>query len=162
MASDRFNNAIQVVLGHEGGYVNDPSDTGGETKWGVSKRSYPNLDVKNLTREQAIVIYKRDWWDRYGYEGLPEGIGGKVFDMAVNMGPKTATIILQNALRELGYKLIVDGIMGRATIAASGTSNKEHLLDKLRLLSVKKYVEIVKDDANKAKFLMGWLTRALA
>uniref|UniRef100_UPI0039E582BF glycosyl hydrolase 108 family protein n=1 Tax=Klebsiella pneumoniae TaxID=573 RepID=UPI0039E582BF len=59
-----FDDLIGRVLGHEGGYVNDPRDPGGETQFGISKRAYPNVDIKGLTRETAISIYKRDFWDR--------------------------------------------------------------------------------------------------
>ena len=48
-----FNNIIEVVLKHEGGYVNDPKDLGGETKYGITKRFYPDVDIKNLTKEKA-------------------------------------------------------------------------------------------------------------
>ena len=52
-----FKLAIPRVITNEGGYVNDPDDPGGETKYGISKRSYPALDIKNLTVEQATAIY---------------------------------------------------------------------------------------------------------
>ena len=60
--SSSFDLAIPIVLENEGGYVNDPADPGGETKYGISKRSYPALDIKNLTVEQATAIYLRDFW----------------------------------------------------------------------------------------------------
>ncbi|WP_425526518.1 glycosyl hydrolase 108 family protein [Xanthomonas oryzae] len=50
------------MLSHEGGYVNDPRDPGGETQWGISKRAYPELNIRALTRDQAIEIYRRDYW----------------------------------------------------------------------------------------------------
>src|SRR5690606_2973445 len=68
--NELFLHAVEVVLEHEGGYVHDPHDPGGETKFGISKRQYPDLDIANLTREQAIEIYRRDWWDKYGYGRL--------------------------------------------------------------------------------------------
>ena len=57
-----FDKAMNFVGLMEGGYVNDPIDKGGETKYGISKRSYPNLDIKNLTKEQAREIYYKDFW----------------------------------------------------------------------------------------------------
>jgi len=59
--SDNFERCIAFVLRHEGGYVNDPRDPGGETKYGISKRAYPGLDIKNLTEEQAKEIYRQDY-----------------------------------------------------------------------------------------------------
>lgn len=87
----KFDKAIKVVLAHEGGYVNDPNDLGGETNFGISKRSYPTVDIKNLTREQAVEIYRGDWWERYRYGDIEDlDVATKVFDLAVNMGPVPA------------------------------------------------------------------------
>ena len=61
---DQFRIFIERLLSHEGGYVNDPRDPGGETQWGISKRSYPSVNIKALTREGAIEIYRRDFWER--------------------------------------------------------------------------------------------------
>jgi lysozyme family protein len=58
-----FNKAFEDVLGLEGGYVNNPHDPGGETKWGISKKRYPKEDIKNLSVERAKALYKRDYWD---------------------------------------------------------------------------------------------------
>src|SRR5690606_21344731 len=117
---ERFLRAVEVVLKHEGGYVHDPRDPGGETKYGISKRSYPELDIARLTREDAIAIYYRDWWQRYGYDRLQnDAIATKLLDMAVNMGPATAHRLLQEALVFLGYDIAVDGIIGLQTIGAA-------------------------------------------
>src|SRR5216684_3047737 len=60
-----FVEAVTAVLLDEGGYGNDPADPGGETNWGIDIRTHPNLDIKNLTRDEAITIYYKDWWQRY-------------------------------------------------------------------------------------------------
>lgn len=93
-----FDEAATRLLGHEGGYVNDPNDPGGETNWGVSKRSYPNEDIQNLTRERALEIYRRDFWDRIHGDELHDGVAFQVFDFAVNSGIETAVRSLQRAL----------------------------------------------------------------
>ena len=67
-----FNEIIEVVLEHEGGYVNDPTDLGGETNFGITKRFYPDVDIKNLTKEGAKEIYKRDYWDKNRIEEVPQ------------------------------------------------------------------------------------------
>ena len=59
-----FNEIIEVVLHHEGGYVNDPKDPGGETNFGIAKRSHPDVDIKNLTKDGAKEIYKEHYWDK--------------------------------------------------------------------------------------------------
>jgi lysozyme family protein len=84
------------LIGHEGGYVNNPSDPGGETNWGISKRQYLNVDIKNLTRDQAKDIYKRDYWDRCG-NILSNAMKFQMFDAAVNHGLPNAIRMLQNA-----------------------------------------------------------------
>ena len=78
-----FDNAFDRVIGHEGGYVNNSKDPGGETKYGISKRAYPTLDIKSLTLADAKAIYKRDYWDRAQCDALPPGVAFDVFDAAV-------------------------------------------------------------------------------
>ena len=81
-----FDEIIEIVLEHEGGYVNDPDDPGGETNFGVSKRAYPNVDIKNLTEDAAKDIYRRDYWDRNHCEDLPDELRHVYFDMCINQG----------------------------------------------------------------------------
>jgi lysozyme family protein len=93
----KFSDVVARTLGHEGGYVNNPKDPGGETKWGISKRAYPNVDIKNLTREQAIALYEMDYWEPMG-KHLTEAINYQVFDAAVNHGRGNAIRFLQRAV----------------------------------------------------------------
>lgn len=93
-----FETAIERVLGHEAGYVNDPNDPGGETKWGISRRSYPHLNIKELTREGAKGIYHRDFWLRLRADKLSDGVAYQLLDFAVNSGIETAIRYLQRAL----------------------------------------------------------------
>ena len=67
---EEFKDGVIQVLNHEGGYVDDPDDNGGETNFGISKRAYPRVDIKNLTRKQAIKIYYQDYWIKTGVEFL--------------------------------------------------------------------------------------------
>ena len=97
-----FERAIARLLGDEGGYVDNPADPGGETKFGITKREYPDLDIEALTRDEAIAIYYRDWWQRYRYSELPGPIAAKTFDLAVNIGPDHAVRCVQRALRACG------------------------------------------------------------
>ena len=113
-----FNEIIEQVLEHEGGYVNDPKDLGGETKYGITKRFYPDIDIKNLTKEQAKQIYKKDYWDKNRVESLPQAMWHIFFDMCVNMGRGTAVKILQRAANSKGKNIGVDGGLGPATIKA--------------------------------------------
>ncbi len=91
-----FDTAFERLLGSEGGYVNHPKDPGGETNWGIAKRSYPDVDIANLTREQAKAIYLRDFWNPLG--DAPDAVKFQVFDFAVNSGIQTAIRKLQAAI----------------------------------------------------------------
>lgn len=93
-----FDMAFDRLMGHEGGYVNNPKDPGGETKWGISRRSYPNLDIRNLTREEAKAIYYRDFWNIIKSDDVSEAVMFQVFDIAVNSGIQTAIRMLQRAV----------------------------------------------------------------
>lgn len=110
-----FDEAFDLLLGHEGGYVNDKRDPGGETKWGISHRSYPALDIKNLTKDEAKAIYRRDYWDKCRIDELPAKLRYTVFDMAVNSGVSAAVKTLQRAVHVKD-----DGILGPVTMAAVG------------------------------------------
>jgi len=93
-----FDRAFDRLLGHEGGYANDPNDPGGETHWGISQRSYPSVDIKHLTREGAKEIYRRDFWERLHADRMTDGVAFQVLDFAVNSGIETATRYLQRAV----------------------------------------------------------------
>lgn len=114
-----FETAVALVLKHEGGYVNDPHDAGGETNWGISKRSYPTLDIRGLTREQASDIYRRDFWEPLYCDAIPYGLAVQVFDHGVNAGRSSAARLLQ---RTLGLK--EDGVFGPVTLAAAKASGR--------------------------------------
>lgn len=95
--SIKFHKAIERILTHEGGYVNDPNDPGGETKWGISRRSYPTVDIARLTRADAIAIYFRDFWKPLGGELFEDGVGFQLLDAAVNSGISNAVRFAQRA-----------------------------------------------------------------
>lgn len=84
--SANFDKAFVIVVGIEGGLVDDPADPGGLTKFGISKRRYPDLDIRNLTVEQAKAIYLRDYWNTHNLDKLEYGKALLVFDCAVNGG----------------------------------------------------------------------------
>jgi lysozyme family protein len=152
-----FNEIIEVVLKHEGGYVNDPKDPGGETNFGISKRAYPDVDMKTLTKEGAKDIYKRDYWDRNHCGDLPDELRHVYFDMCVNMGRGRATKIMQETANTKGADLKVDGGMGPKTIGA--LKNVE--LERVRAYRVKYYVNLIDRKPDLAKFYFGWFRRSL-
>ena len=151
-----FKEIIEKVLEHEGGYVNDPKDLGGETKYGITKRFYPDVDIKNLTIEQATEIYKKDYWDRNRVESLPQNLWHIYFDMCVNMGKRTAVKVLQRAAVNKGKNIEVDGGLGPMTIGAL----KGVELDRVRAFRVKYYVDLITAKPEQEKFYLGWFRRA--
>ena len=92
-----FDDIIEVVLHHEGGYVNDPKDPGGETNFGIAKRSHPDVDIKNLTKEEAKEIYYEHYWCGNKVPHMPDDLKHIYFDMCVNQGKGRAVKILQRA-----------------------------------------------------------------
>lgn len=125
---DNFTTAINRVLGNEGGHVNNPADPGGETKWGISKRSYPRLDIAGLTREAAVELYHRDFWAPAGLDVLPLVVASQVLDFAVNSGTGTAIRALQRAVG-----VADDGVVGPHTRKAIAAAEPHELV--MRLLA---------------------------
>lgn len=110
-----FATAFDRLLGNEGGYVDDPADPGGETNWGISKRAYPTVNIKTLTRAGAQEIYLRDFWQRIHADELQDGVAFQAFDFAVNSSIETSVRYLQRALG-----VADDGHWGPITRKAAG------------------------------------------
>lgn len=108
-----FDQAFDKLISHEGGYVNNPKDPGGETKFGISKQAYPDINIAELTLDDAKKIYLRDYWDLARCSDLPQQVAFQVFDTAVNSGISQSTRFLQRAVG-----VADDGIIGPLTIAA--------------------------------------------
>jgi lysozyme family protein len=146
-----FNQAFDRLLGNEGGYVNDPNDPGGETNWGISKRSYPNVDIKALTREGAKRIYRTDFWDRTSMDDYDPAIAFQVFDIAVNSGIETAVRMLQRAAG-----VADDGHVGAITIAAVKALSVTDML----MLLIAERLEFWAKLSTWDRFGRGWSRRA--
>ena len=155
--------AFEEVLGYEGGYVCDPTDPGGETKYGISKRSYPHLDIKSLTLQDAQAIYYMDFWHALRLDELKDyQIALELFDTAVNCGTGTASILAQKALNYLGGSVDVDGKVGTRTISALNTwidHDPEALHKTLNGYQFMHYEHIVTGKTSQLKFARGWLKR---
>lgn len=163
-----FNHAIAFVLGKEGGYVNDPTDKGGETKYGISDKrdgiadgmtdvdgdNKPDTRIKDLTLEQASQIYFRDYWYPSYCTDWPDGISLLVFDSAVQHGAKKAISLLQDAVG-----VTADGIVGPKTTVAVISADPEWLLTRYLLRRARYYAEIIKGNPSQAKYLNGWFNR---
>lgn len=158
-----FNQAIGPLLNREGNdkLTDIPGDFGGLTKYGISQKAYPALDIRNLTKEIASIIYKRDYWDSIGGDDInSQPIAEAIFDAAVNHGVGRAVILAQQAL----MNVTVDGIMGPKTLAAINEriiSQASLFLAMLLFKRLRFYSDIVTKDKTQIKFLHGWLNRAL-
>lgn len=149
-----FDQAVGFVLQEriEGGYVNDPRDPGGETNFGISKRSYPKRNIANLTRDQAIQIYRTDFWNAAGCEDMPPKLAIAAFDCAVNQGVTIAKRLIQKAV---GVK--ADGIIGPVTKAAIARSDEHELVLEFISWRLRRYAFT----ANAATYMRGWSVRSL-
>ena len=134
---EEFVKAVDDLIDNwEGGYVSDPDDPGGETKFGVSKRSYPDLDIKALTRDEAIAIYYRDFWQKYEIEATVTNpdMRGRVFNMAVLVGPVTALALAKRSAN----------------------------LEQFKAVCVRHFEGVVAMHPQCRKYLAGWIRRANA
>ena len=160
--SPEFLTAVQRVLADEGGDSSNPADPGGVTRFGISARSHPGLDIATLTRDAAVKIYWREWWLRFGFAQLPAAIAAKTFDLAVNIGAANAIECLQRALRACGLPVTEDGVLGPATAAAAAHADPAALMAALRSELAAHYRLVAANQKCGANFLKGWLTRAYA
>jgi lysozyme family protein len=158
LEDELYKNAFALILKQEGGYVRDPNDRGGETKYGISKRSYPHLNIKNLSIEAAQKIYYLDFWLKQKCRQLEEPLALKLFSFSVNMGNKQAALLLQKSLNILGNSLKEDGIIGPKTLEAAQKAPK-NLLDIFKVQAGCFYKDLVSRDPSQARFLNGWLHR---
>jgi lysozyme family protein len=144
-----FDEAFDRLMGHEGGYVWKERDPGGETNWGISKRSYPDVDIKNLTRDGAKEIYRRDFWQTCGV-ALDDAVLFQVFDTAVNSGIQTAVRLLQRAVG-----VADDGHWGPHSQSAYANLEKNDVL----LLFLAERLEFMTKLSIWADFGKGWARR---
>ena len=176
-----FEHAIPLVMRHEGGFVNHPNDPGGATNFGVSLRflaDHPEYgdfdqdgdvdvhDIANMTLEQAQLIYRVFWWDKFGYGRInDQTIATKAFDFSVNMGAKRAHVLLQRALNKaFSLRLTVDGILGNASIGAINAcldgDQEQQLLTAYCNEAWGFYQRLIANNSKFRVFERGWKRRA--
>lgn len=147
-----FEKAVAIVLDHEGGFVDNPADKGGPTKYGISHRSYPDLDIAALTLERARAIYFRDFWEPLQANDLPEPIAIVLFDAAVNMGQSAAVCCLQRAV---GTR--PDGILGPITKEAVKAKYGRELVGEITSQRIMFYASL----ETFQTFGLGWVRRSI-
>jgi lysozyme family protein len=148
----KFEQAVEIILKHEGGEVNDPKDPGGHTKYGISKRAYPHLDIASLTVDDAKAIYFADYWEPLKMMLLPRRVRLCLFDCAVNQGLSRAIRILQAACGASQ-----DGVLGPKTIAAAHNMGDLILLKGILAARARHYFSI----SGFTRFGLGWTIRLL-
>lgn len=146
-----FDQTFDRLIANEGGYNNVPGDPGGETNWGISKRSYPNVDIKDLTREGAKQIYLADFWQRGHMDEYDPAISFQVFDAAVNHGIETAVRLLQRAAG-----VADDGHIGPVTITAVKAKSTTDML----MLITAERLDFWRKLSTWPQFGKGWAGRA--
>lgn len=159
--SSKFQKAFKYMIANEGGYVFDKKDPGGKTKYGISQKAYPSLNIKALTFEEAKKIYFCDYWMKGKFEQIPdETVATQLFDFSVNLGIRTATIVLQRALRSVGINVQEDGLLGPVTLSGVKFSEPSTLLAAIKSEAAGYYRLIAAKNPSQQKFLNGWLNRA--
>jgi len=153
-----FNIAVQVVLSNEGGYVNNPADPGGETNFGISKRSYPNVDIASLTKEAAAEIYRHDFW-QYG-DLSSQALATKCLDLTVNIGKRNGVELIQTALCTIKRPVGVDGQWGPHTQDALNSCLESEILPEIRTEQIAHYVHWAAQNPLRYQFLKGLIRRA--
>lgn len=170
---------IDDILRTEGGYVNDPADSGGETHWGITesraRQSGYNGDMRTMPRSVAEQIYAEDYWDAVrgtSMAALSPAIAEEVVDTGVNMGPHRAVRFLQRALNvlnvggELYADLVVDGKAGPATLAALeaylAVRSEAVLLTALNCLQGAAYIELAERREKDQRFVYGWIKQRVS
>lgn len=145
-----FDRAFEIVVGLEGGYVNDPNDPGGETLYGITRRDHPEAWAAGQpTIDQAKAIYQRDYWDEVKGDSLPWPLALYVFDSAVNQGVSPAAKMLQRTLQTAQ-----DGVIGRQTVSLAKKATAWHCA-RFMAFRVMRYQSTRNFDC----FGEGWLTR---
>ena len=152
----RFQNAMKTrTEKNEGGYANHTNDSGKETNYGISKKIYPNEDIKNLTKERAMAILYRDFWNYKGINTLPDQLVNIVFDNAVLQGQPTAIINLHKALG------ITPGqIIGKQTHEKIKQKNFEDIRKNFKKAVQNREEEIVAQNPKNKVFEKGWRNRS--
>lgn len=149
-----FSKIFDRIIGHEGGYVNDPQDPGGETHWGITKRTAMENGyigpMRSLKREDAEAIYYRAFWQRYQCERLPFAVSFQFFDACVNHGFGNAARMLQRAVGVLD-----DGIIGNRTLNAIEKMEVNDILLKFNSQRLRFYTKL----KNFNTYGRGWVNR---
>ena len=147
---------FDLIVELEGGdrVVHDPADPGGLTKWGISQRAFPGLDIANLSREAARQIYDDRYWAPIRGNSLPWPVAVIVFDAAVNQGVRAAIRCLQRAVGTQE-----DGVVGPATLRAVEALSASEAVERVAIERAHRYLAL--NNAVEERFERGWIARLI-
>jgi lysozyme family protein len=149
----RFDLAVALTLVHEGGYVDNPIDKGGPTNFGITQADMPGVDMRTITREQAIAYYAAHYWNKL-YDGIvDQPVANKLFDMGVLTGPHVAVKLLQQVLG-----VVADGTFGPKSLATTNVDGPA-LLGLYRPVLRQHFIDLVAKVPQDETFLKGWENR---
>ena len=165
----KFDSIIGKNLGHEGGYVNNKNDRGGETNWGITKPfmeefkyALPggkSVPIKDLSVDDAKKMYKA-MWDRYNLGYIRDkNVAYAIFDYMINTYHHTAAKRVQDILNTQGASLKVDGQIGKKSLKAIHASDAKWLIDEILKNRQHNYRKQVKNDSTQHVFYAGWMNR---
>ncbi|MBK5202097.1 MAG: hypothetical protein JJE45_00045 [Prolixibacteraceae bacterium] len=156
-----FMKCIEVILKNEGGLVDHPQDPGGLTNMGIAKKSYPDLDIKNLTRNEAIEIYHKDYWNKMNLLGIhDENLVLQIFDMGVNAGIRTAIKMIQRIVEAEADGYIGPETTGLINSYPNYSSSMQSAIVQEYISERKKYYfDLARRKPELQVFLSGWLNR---
>ncbi|MFA5049316.1 MAG: glycosyl hydrolase 108 family protein [Patescibacteria group bacterium] len=153
---DYFPQIFDYLLNIEGLYSDDPDDPGSETKYGISKASFPDEDIANLTKARAEYLYRKNYWERYRCNLIQSPLlAAEVFVAVVNVNGAKVIKYLQTACNNLGAGLKVDGLIGPATL--DFINNFRHSKAIVAAFEGEMYKHYC--NQGKKKYISGWLIR---
>jgi len=156
---DKYLKAVEFVLEMEGVFSDELSDLGGKTKYGISAKAYPDIDIVNLRKSQALKIYYDDYWMMLRCNDVTESLATVLFDTGINCGVGSSAKWLQRACNKKGSQLVVDGIIGLQSLLAISMHDQQSLISGIIGYRLKRYSALVKKNPSQNKFLRGWVNR---
>jgi lysozyme family protein len=155
-----FDAMVKNIIKREGGskITRDPDDPGGTTRYGISQRAHKDVDIENLTYDQAVNIYNEHYYKPSKAASFPDGLQEIYLDMVVNMGYSRAVMIVQKAVNAKGADLEVDGKLGPKTLGSVKDKNLEP--ERLTAYRIVHYVELCKKRPSLWKYYFGWYRRS--
>lgn len=156
-AQSLFDRAFNYLHDIEGGHSDDPDDPGGETKYGISKASFPDEDIENMTLDRAKELYRIHYWEQYKCDKIKSPmLAVELFVAVVNVNAILVIMYLQRACNTLGAELVVDGLIGAKTI---GWIN-QHRHPKAIVAALEGELYQHYKSQGKKKYISGWLIRS--